>query len=113
MSCVRAAPTAAPAMRPAMRNTVMAVGNTSVGENMLAKDRGTYEQQGQGPTHASLSLLPLSSSSPSFPLALETGLRARASTMPNRFSTTDLASPAYMSCFLNSTNTSAPPPPLH
>lgn len=113
MSCVRAAPTAAPAMRPAMRNTVMAVGNTSVGENMLTKDRGTYEQQGQGPTHASLSLLPLSSSSPSFPLALETGLRARAPTMPNRFSTTDLASPAYMSCFLNSTNTSAPPPPLH
>lgn len=29
MSCVRAAPTAAPAMRPAMQNTVMAVGNTS------------------------------------------------------------------------------------
>lgn len=29
MSCVRAAPTAVPAMRPAMRNTVMAVGNTS------------------------------------------------------------------------------------
>lgn len=29
MSCVRAAPTAVPAMRPAMRNTVTAVGNTS------------------------------------------------------------------------------------
>lgn len=32
MSCVRAAPTAAPAMRPVMLSTVMAVGNTSVGE---------------------------------------------------------------------------------
>lgn len=29
MSCVRAAPTAAPAMRPVMLSTVMAVGNTS------------------------------------------------------------------------------------
>lgn len=33
MSCVRAAPTAAPAMRPATRSTVMAAGSTSVGEH--------------------------------------------------------------------------------
>lgn len=32
MSCVRAAPTAAPAMRLVTRSTVMAVGNTLVGE---------------------------------------------------------------------------------
>lgn len=33
MSCVRAAPTAAPAMRPATRSTVTAAGSTSVGEH--------------------------------------------------------------------------------
>lgn len=33
MSCVRAAPTAAPAMRLVTRSTVMAVGNTLVGES--------------------------------------------------------------------------------
>lgn len=33
MSCVRAAPTAAPATRPAMPSTVMAVGSTLVGEH--------------------------------------------------------------------------------
>lgn len=42
MSCVRAAPTAVPAMRPAMRNTVMAVGNTSVG-----LDQGQMAYEGQ------------------------------------------------------------------
>lgn len=43
MSCVRAAPTAAPAMRPDMRNTVTAVGNTSVGENVLGQLKGAYK----------------------------------------------------------------------
>lgn len=98
MSCVRAAPTAAPAMRPDMQNTVMAVGNTSVGENMLGQDSRAYAQLGHGPTH--LSLPPPHkappSPPPSFPLVLEMGLRARASTMPNRFSITDLSSPVYV-----------------
>lgn len=42
MSCVRAAPTAVPAMRPAMRNTVMAVGNTSKGSLLEAWTRARW-----------------------------------------------------------------------
>lgn len=37
-----------------MQNTVTAVGNTSVGENMLGQDSRAYAQLGHGPTHLSL-----------------------------------------------------------
>jgi hypothetical protein len=56
MSCVRAVPTAAPAMKPAMQSTVMAVESTSVGEH-----DGMHGQLSHRRTHqeSSCPLLPI------------------------------------------------------
>lgn len=90
MLCVRAAPTAVPAMRPATRSTVMAAGNTSVGEHD-GTAQGMYEQLGHGSSHHSY----LPPSPPSYPPALPPFLWCWRwdSDILSRFSATELYSP--------------------
>lgn len=101
MSCVRAAPTAAPAMRPATRSTVMAAGNTSVGEHD-GTAQGVYEQLGHGPGHCPYLPPTLLPSLPSF------GAGDGTQTYSTDFLPLSYTPPTRMPCLLNPTYISAP-----